>query len=382
MRKHLKNNHSQKAPLGIYIHIPFCPKKCAYCDFISHVGSEEEQKLYISALLKEIRDFSFADRRISTIFIGGGTPLQLGSDLLHRLLSFLHENLYFSDSYEWTVECNPETVSKEKIGILKTYGVNRVSLGVQSFLDRELQYLGRVHNSEKIYSSFDILRTLGISNINLDLMIGLPLQQEKALSFNLNRIQQLKPEHVSVYILGIEKNTELYRKICSGGESEPVEDIQAEHYSFVQNYLQESPLVQYEISNYCIQARECLHNIRYWENKEVLGFGQGAWSYLSRSRTRNYSEMEKYLKNPGQKIEEIKLSFEEQLREDLILGLRLVKGVSIEEFMVNYGVNIYKKYRPLWEKFRKMGFLLINDEWIKINPEKFVLSNEIFVELI
>ena len=349
--------------LAIYIHIPFCVRKCLYCDFLSAPASDETKEQYVQALCREIREErkSYVNYKIETIFLGGGTPSLLSGEQLDRILGTVFDAYQVADDCEISMEVNPGTVTKEKLKAYKRAGVNRLSIGMQSAVEEELQSLGRIHSSEDAFDTYELAIKTGFNNINIDLMSAIPGQTKESWKESLKRILDLEPApaHVSAYSLIIEEGTPFFEKT----PTLPDEDTEREMYKITNDILSESGYLRYEISNYAKPGFACRHNCTYWERGSYAGFGIGAASLVEQvrfSNTRNLKDyLEKYLKNATVAIKENRqeLSVEEQMEEFMFLGLRMMRGVSAGKFSDLFGKTIEQVYPGIVEKYCRQGLL-------------------------
>ena len=349
--------------LAIYIHIPFCVRKCLYCDFLSAPASDETREQYVQALCREIREErkSYVNYKIETIFLGGGTPSLLSGEQLDRILGTVFDAYQVADDCEISMEVNPGTVTKEKLKAYKRAGVNRLSIGMQSAVEEELQSLGRIHSSEDAFDTYDLAVKTGFNNINIDLMSAIPGQTKESWKESLKRILDLEPApaHVSAYSLIIEEGTPFFEKT----PTLPDEDTEREMYKITNDILSESGYLRYEISNYAKPGFACRHNCTYWERGSYAGFGIGAASLVEQvrfSNTRNLKDyLGKYLKNATVAIKENRqeLSVEEQMEEFMFLGLRMMRGVSAGKFSDLFGKTIEQVYPGIVEKYCRQGLL-------------------------
>ncbi len=349
--------------LAIYIHIPFCVRKCLYCDFLSAPASDETREQYVQALCREIREErkSYVNYKIETIFLGGGTPSLLSGEQLDRILGTVFDAYQVADDCEISMEVNPGTVTKEKLKAYKRAGVNRLSIGMQSAVEEELQSLGRIHSSEDAFDTYDLAVKTGFNNINIDLMSAIPGQTIESWKESLKRILDLEPApaHVSAYSLIIEEGTPFFEKT----PTLPDEDTEREMYKITNDILSEAGYLRYEISNYAKPGFACRHNCTYWERGSYAGFGIGAASLVEQvrfSNTRNLKDyLGKYLKNATVAIKENRqeLSVEEQMEEFMFLGLRMMRGVSAGKFSDLFGKTIEQVYPGIVEKYCRQGLL-------------------------
>ena len=349
--------------LAIYIHIPFCVRKGLYCDFLSAPASDETREQYVQALCREIREErkSYVNYKIETIFLGGGTPSLLSGEQLDRILGTVFDAYQVADDCEISMEVNPGTVTKEKLKAYKRAGVNRLSIGMQSAVEEELQSLGRIHSSEDAFDTYELAIKTGFNNINIDLMSAIPGQTKESWKESLKRILDLEPApaHVSAYSLIIEEGTPFFENT----PTLPDEDTEREMYKITNDILSEAGYLRYEISNYAKPGFACRHNCTYWERGSYAGFGIGAASLVEQvrfSNTRNLKDyLEKYLKNATVAIKENRqeLSVEEQMEEFMFLGLRMMRGVSAGKFSDLFGKTIEQVYPGIVEKYCRQGLL-------------------------
>lgn len=335
-----------KRPLEIYIHIPFCIKKCAYCDFLSAPAGEEVQKAYVDALLREMRGaVSLSETyEVTTVFLGGGTPSILRSSQIGELLALLKEQYSIREHAEITMEANPGTVDAEKLKGCREAGVNRISFGLQSADDRELRALGRIHTWEQFLESFHLARQCGFTNINVDLMSALPGQTVESWRETLRKVLELGPEHISAYSLIIEEGTPFYEIYGDHPELLPSEEEERQMYYDTREILRAHGYERYEISNYARKGYACRHNLGYWDRTEYKGFGLGSASLLENMRTSNQTELSAYLNGEWNGTSEILT--EQAIREEyFFLGLRRMDGVKVGRYRAHYGALIDKLIR-------------------------------------
>lgn len=369
--------------ISLYIHFPFCIKKCNYCDFASFPLNEPEKSFYIRALQSEISLFMdhFPDSRIrvETMYFGGGTPSLLSPQELEEILSHLSKYFDFSSISEFTIEANPETVIKNKFIEFRRMGINRVSVGAQSFNENTLKLLGRVHNAAKIYKSFEILRDAGFSNINVDLMFSLPNETLSELMYSLKEAVGLAPEHVSFYSLVLERGTPLFQ--ASKKMNLPNEEESREQYLNGIQFLAENCYSQYEISNFAKTGFECKHNLSYWESRPYLGFGVSAGSFLARRRWKNVSNLESYFSHLNKK--ELPISFKEFLKgkmqkgEFLIMALRLTEGFDVSLYYNRFGVLPDEAFKDEINFLRSKRFLSADKTRIKLTQKGLLVANRV-----
>ena len=385
---------NKKQELGIYIHIPFCAKKCYYCDFVSYPNMKEKQKEYVEALKKEIKSYDLQNYNITTIYIGGGTPSYIESkyivDVLEYIKSKLNANETKFENMEITIEVNPGTVTKEKLLDYKKVGINRLSIGLQSTNDRLLKQIGRIHKYQDFLQTYNLARNVGFTNINIDLMLGLPNQSIKDLKESIEKVISLQPEHISIYSLIVEEGTKLYKQIETGELQLPDEELERKMYWYTKSKLELAGYKHYEISNYAKPKRESKHNSNCWEQKQYIGIGASAHSYLDNIRYCNVSNLKEYISN----MENVEADFEEKYivnerqnledrkNEFMLLGLRKIDGVSIAMFKEKYVENPIFRYRDSLEKLVNEGLVLIDGDMIKLTNKGLDLANIVWEEFI
>lgn len=376
---------------GIYLHVPFCNSRCIYCGFCSTVSRDLRQK-YIPALKREIqerRDFFSplyeSDRIIKTLYIGGGTPSVLPPEILKEAVSAIRDAFRIKEEVEFTVEVNPDDITEDYAASLRKMGVNRVSMGVQSFKDSHLKWMRRRHDSETAINAYRILRSAGFDNISLDLIFGFPLMTIKDWEKNLDKITDLNPEHISAYQMGIDPETPLERMEKTGEFSLPSQEESEEMYSLLQKKLKDGGYIQYEVSNFCKPDRHSRHNSSYWNRTPYLGLGPGAHSFIGRHREWNTSDIATWCDLSTMQIREGEtLSPEDVFNEILMLGLRTAAGVSLDTLR-NCGPQsplFISDLLPNLSAMESNGLITLTpDGKIKIPPGKFFISDGIIREL-
>ena len=377
----MKNN--RRIPLELYVHIPFCVRKCQYCDFLSGPSDEETKDRYIEALLKEIRAAKHTeDYEIVSVFIGGGTPSALKAEAIASIMRTLQEQFFFCEDAEVTIEANPGTVDLEKLTIYRNVGINRLSLGLQSTDAEELKLLGRIHSYEEFLKSYEWAREAGFSNINIDLMFAIPGQTGEAWRQHLYQVAELNPEHISAYSLIIEEGT----PFAEQNLDLPDEDTEYQMYEDTAEILERYGYRQYEISNYAKQGYMCRHNAGYWQRREYLGFGLGASSLYRGMRFSNTRRMQEYLKesrNPDQIRKDVTvLSRNERIEEFMFLGLRMTEGISEKKFEENFDVRLMDVYGDILQKYEETGFMEhIETKW-RLTRKGIHVSNHILADFL
>ena len=396
--------------LGVYIHIPFCVRKCDYCDFLSAPSDEKTMEKYVNALIKEI-EYSknkMAEYLIDTVFIGGGTPSILEENLVVKILDALRENCQVASDAEITVECNPGTVTEKKFAAYQMAGVNRISFGLQSTDNEELKSIGRIHSYEDFLESYRMARACGFQNINVDLMSALPGQTIVSYRKTLEKVLALKPEHISAYSLIVEDGTKMKERVdreqTKGNSILPKEEEEREMYYLTKELLSQEGYECYEISNYAKKGYACRHNIGYWKRKDYLGFGIGAASLYQGMRYRNIGNINSYMnallkehkkgsveQNQisekdlalNQLEEDIeKLSLKDIMAEFMFLGLRMTEGISIYAFEKQFGKTYREVYGEVSDQLIKDGLLEQKDNYICLTERGVDVSNYVMAEFL
>ena len=370
--------------LGIYVHIPFCISKCYYCDFASYVEDESQYKDYVDALVREIgahRKSTPKPVTIKTIFIGGGTPSVLPPILLEKIFVTLKESFIIENDAEFTMESNPGTLSKEKLEVMKKYGVNRISMGAQAYQDNLLKKIGRGHTRDDIIESYLLCRSMGFDNINLDLMFALPSQSLGQWEETLDKITRLAPEHISAYSLIVEDGTPFGSLYNMGRLEQPSEELERKMYSYAKEYLAKKGYKQYEISNFAKPGKESRHNINNWKAYPYIGLGLGAHSYYKGNRYYNTYSMEEYIKNSGRleliQKEKEKLDYKAKIEEYMFLGLRLNEGIDIRDFKERFNKSIYELYESQLTSYKRDGLLAQEGSYIWLTDYGQDVSNRV-----
>lgn len=363
---------------GIYIHIPFCISKCKYCDFSSFPNKISMQDEYIDVLVDEMARYKGSNA--DTVYIGGGTPSVLNDNNIRKLLYAINEVFVLENDTEFTMEVNPATVDLTKAVIMKEYGVNRVSMGAQSFVDSELRRIGRIHSSDDIRTTFEILRNAGINNLSLDLMYALPGQTLESLAFSVDEALKLHPNHISCYGLKFEEGTPLYRELKAGTVTEQDEDTFADMYEYLRFVLTDKGYNHYEISNFSLDGYESRHNIKYWTNEDYLGFGVSASSRIGDRRYTNTMDFTEYM-NSKSLVEDYIMSSDEQMREFVILGLRMLKkGADKKDFYEKFHVHMDDIFSK--EIKKTLPYITNTDQSISLRQESILVSNTVMCEFI
>lgn len=378
--------------LGIYIHIPFCKQKCYYCDFVSYSNKCSEVKEYIESLKKEIEEFDFSNYKVTSIYIGGGTPSYIDSIYIVEILSELKEklkcNLIEFKDIEITIEVNPGTVDTKKLNDYKKSGINRLSIGLQSTKNDILKKIGRIHTYQEFLEIYKLARKTGFKNINIDLMIGIPGQKIGDLKNTLQDIIKLEPEHISVYSLIIEENTPIEKMLENGEIKLPDEDLERNMYWYVKNTLELNGYNHYEISNFAKLGKESRHNLNCWNQEEYIGFGVAAHSYLNDIRFSNTINVEEYIQHieNNRKEENIQIeesqSLEDKKNEFMMLGFRKIQGVDIARFKEKFIDNPIFLYREKLNKLVEEELIEVDLNHIKLTNKGIDLANLVFEEFV
>ena len=393
IRNNNHRGHCNRAlsPLELYIHIPFCVRKCAYCDFLSSAASEEMIERYVEALVKEICAYqSMAQNYIvTTVFFGGGTPSILSGAQIEQIFGALREVFCFATDAEITIEANPGTVTAEKLKVYQKCGINRISFGLQSTNNEELKLLGRIHTYEEFLDSYQLAREAGFTNINVDLISAIPKQTSESWEATLERVIDLAPEHISAYSLIVEEGTPFARLYGEGAPLEgdlPSEEEERAMYYQTEKLLGAAGYHRYEISNYAKDGKECKHNLGYWERKEYLGIGLGAASLIDNIRYSHVEDLKLYLEYADclEQIEVDKetLSIKEQMEEFFFLGLRKMEGVSLVEFEETFGISAKECYGKAMVRLCEEGLLEEAGGVFKLTAKGIDVSNYVFAELL
>lgn len=364
----------------LYIHIPFCVKKCLYCDFLSIPYDESLAQQYASALCRELELKKDLAGPLKAVFFGGGTPTILSENRFGEIFDRIRRNFTLTPSAEITVEANPGTLTESKVASLISLGVNRLSLGVQSFRDEELKTLGRIHDADEAIRSAEMIRAAGIGNFSLDLIYGIPGQSMQTWKDTLQQAVTLCPKHISAYELTPEKKTGLNKSLKSGALVMPDEELILEMADLAIDLLSVSGYEQYEISNYAQQGYHCIHNVNYWDRGEYLAAGAGAHGFLRGFRTRNTSSINEYLErlshNADPEVEKTEISCEDALKEFIFLGLRKTEGLRLRD-AEELGLAIEKAS----EELAAEGYVEIRDDHVRLTRKGLPVANMVIVKL-
>ncbi|KYZ77010.1 hypothetical protein AXX12_02390 [Anaerosporomusa subterranea] len=376
--------------IAVYIHIPFCQQKCCYCDFVSYAGAQALQQPYIAALCREIAGrggvFAKIGITINSIFVGGGTPTCLSATLLSELFTCIKQSLPLTATAEWSVEANPGTVDERKLTILLEAGVNRLSLGVQAFDDRLLHTIGRIHRSVEAVQAVRLARQVGFTNLNLDLMHGLPGQTLAAYQESLATAVELGVEHISAYSLIVEEDTPLAGQLERGELRLPDEETDSAMFELSHDYLPAHGYEHYEISNYARASKRCQHNLAYWQYQPYVGFGAAACSFDGKVRATNTADVQQYIEqiaggqSPVADSEE--LSRETMLAEYTFLALRTTDGVNETDFATRFSIDFRAYYRNILTNLMEEGLIADTAKGIRLTRQGLRFGNRVFASFL
>ena len=374
---------------NLYIHIPFCLSKCDYCSFVSYPGMAHLFDRYVEALGMEFSLLNAHGRRpdtLETVFFGGGTPSLLSADHISALLTRCRQRFEMREDAEISLELNPKTADFMKMIALKESGINRVSIGVQSFIDRELQHLGRVHNAQEALDAVEMARNSGIAAVNIDLISGIPGQTLDSWLWNLQTAITLKPDHLSLYQLSVEEGTPFHAQRAQGRLVLPDEDEIERMDAVTPEVCRAADFWQYEISNFARPGFECRHNINYWLNQEYYGIGAGAVRYLAGERVKNVEDplvyCEKMERGDSAVVDREKLDSEASFRESVIMGLRMVTGISSEHLFSRYGIDLQLYYGEALEKLLTLKLVEFEKPYLRLTAKGRALANQVMADLV
>jgi oxygen-independent coproporphyrinogen III oxidase len=375
--------------LGLYTHIPFCLSKCSYCHFISFPYEQSLASRYGKAVIKEIENISSLGGRdlvADSIYLGGGTPSLMPPDLIKGILTAFRSRFRIENDCEISLEANPGTLSRDKIDAFKNSGINRISIGAQSFADGELAAIGRIHRSQMIYEALGILKEGGFQNISLDLMLGLPFQTRESWKTNLDIVSQLNIPHISVYMLDLDDPCALADLVAGGSISIPEDDLVSDLYLETIDTLASIGYQQYEISNFAKPGYVCRHNLKYWQRDPVLGFGLASHSFDGKARWANKSTIDEYLEaiENGRNAEDWReaVGAIQAIQETLFLGLRMTNGIDLTGLSSECHESVLAKYAELFQRLSSHDMIKIDGGKVRLTPSGMLLSNEIFQQFI
>ncbi len=379
----------ENRPLGLYIHIPFCNKKCDYCDFVSYSMDRKAQQLYLEALFTEIdmMKSKFYDRVFDSIFIGGGTPSIVYEGFIASLARKIYSSFHFLEKTEFTIEVNPSSFTREKFLEYVQAGVNRISVGVQCIDEKLLREHGRIQSMENIEDTFKMLNSSQFPNIKSDVMIGLPGQTVNSVMDTIDYLLKQNIKHISTYTLQIERHTMLYSKLRKGKISPMKDKTMVAIYNQINKTLEKAGFVRYEISNYAKPGFECKHNLKYWDDEiSYLGLGVAAHSYIDGYRYYNTKRLDTYIDNLNEGKSPIYsreyVSDEERRTERIMLSLRTKKGLNLEKFKKDFNEDLLRSRSDIIKKMTDKKMIEVKDNFLRIKDDYFAVSNSIIVELI
>ncbi|MFQ8988828.1 MAG: radical SAM family heme chaperone HemW, partial [Intestinibacter sp.] len=371
--------------LGLYIHIPFCVQKCKYCDFNSYKIEKDKKEKFLNDLKKEMSLYTNKDRKINTIFFGGGTPSILSNTEMKMIMDEINKNFCIDKDAEISMECNPGTLNKEKLEFMKSLGINRLSIGLQAVQEDLLGYIGRIHNYEQFEKNYIEARKAGFKNINIDLMYNLPHQTFEDWKETLDKIIELNPEHISAYSLILEEGTQLYDMYMDKDFELSDEDEDIKMYEYAIECLKLNGYKQYEISNYAKEGYECKHNILYWKCKNYIGLGPGASGYINNVRYNNVKDLDDYHDKLSKNEKPIEfcenLTEKDKIEEKIIMGLRMNDGIIFKDFE-EFGINFEEKYKEQLKKHESLDLITKTNKGFKFTQKGREISNNIFLDYI
>lgn len=369
---------------GVYIHIPFCHQICNYCDFNKFFFHNQPVDEYIESLGKEMALYQdqLKGAKIETIFLGGGTPTSLSVPQLERLFTLIHMYIPMEHLKEFSSEANPDELTIDKMAVMKKYGVNRLSMGVQTFDQELLKILGRTHSNEHVYQVVENAKKIDFPSISIDLMYGLPNQTMEQWQYSLEEAYRLQIPHISAYSLLVEPKTIFYNLMSKGKLSLPGEDLEADMYGHLMDEMAKHGYHQYEISNFAFEGKESIHNLIYWDNDEYIGLGAGAHGYVNGVRYSNHGPLKKYMQSLDANELPVMMQKEvtpiEKIEEEMFLGLRKNKGVSLVNFENRYNQSLLSVYEKELEELVQKGFIAIEENHVKLTRRGRFVGNEVF----
>ncbi len=383
---HSRSHTADPVQLGIYVHIPFCQHKCFYCDFNSGPVSQAARRSYLRALEQEIVNSPWRGTAVKTLFLGGGTPSELTRAELEHLMTTLKEVFIFSDTLEQTIECNPGTLNPALVAAFRGSGLNRISLGIQSFHNHHLQTLGRIHSADQAREAYQLARNAGFDNINLDLIFGLPNQSLEEWKADLYEAIGLSPEHLSLYNLTIEPGTEFGHRQARGEMQEIDEDLSADMYEMAMDITADAGYEQYEISNYCRPDRQCAHNRIYWHNEPYLGFGVSAASFIGGIRSTNTASLAEYGRTAprGQtrRATEERLEGRAALGEEIMLRIRTREGISLKALSWRYQCDVAALFSDSVNLLLQRQLIEKKEDRIRLTRQGKLLANQVCLQFL
>ena len=372
----------EKKRLGLYVHIPFCKRKCYYCDFVSYDNCLSREDEYIESLLLEIEKRGNKDNYfVDTIYFGGGTPSIIKPENIKKVLDKIYESFDVLNNAEITLEANPGTVNKEKLEKYLNYGINRLSIGLQSTNNDVLKLVGRIHTYEEFLDAYNSALEVGFNNINVDLMLALPSQSMEILNDSLEKVIALNPKHISFYSLILEEGTPLYNKVMNKELSLPDEETERKMYWTTKKLLEENGYIHYEISNFAKEGFYSNHNTNCWKQEEYMGFGAAAHSFIDNKRFSNSENLNEYIKGNKTTLNE-ELNQEDLEKEHIMLSLRMIKGLDINELNLKFNTNFEEKYKDIIQKLKEENLVEIENGRFYLSDKGLDYANVVFEEFI
>ncbi|MEM4398115.1 MAG: radical SAM family heme chaperone HemW, partial [Candidatus Woesearchaeota archaeon] len=370
-----------KKGVSLYIHVPFCAKRCNYCDFIIFTNANKELiDNYISKICQEILYYKQFNEKLNTIFWGGGTPSFLKIEHLEKVINTIQESFNCSNIIEHTIEINPVNLNRKNLEKYRNLGINRLSIGIQSFNQDILNKINRNHSVENIYKTFNSARKAGFNNISFDLIFGLPEQTISIWEDTLNKAISLSPEHISIYSLDLHENTILYEKVQNNQVKLPNDEDYLEMFYLTQKLLSSNDYSNYEISNWAKKGFESKHNKVYWKNYEYIGIGVSATSFYKNRRYKNTNDLQEYLSKNNFEIKENRQTLKEELEETIFMNLRLLnEGLNIKQINRRFNIDFLEKYKKQINELLNKNFIILSKNKLRINKKYIPISNEIFM---
>ncbi len=370
--------------ISIYIHVPFCEHKCIYCDFYSIITKDNINN-YVQALLKEVKNYSalLSNKNIISIFFGGGTPSLLEANHINKILSFIRSNYNLQHDAEITLETNPGTVDSTKLKEYRNIGINRISVGVQSFNDSDLKFLTRIHNRKIAVDTINNVEKAGFENINIDLIFSIPKQNKEIWKENLELAVNLPVKHISAYSLILERGTILNKMVLDGKIKLKDEDYDASQYEHTIDFLTSHGFEQYEVSNFCKTGFECIHNLSYWEHKNYIGFGPSAHSFVNNKRWWNFSSLKMYLnsiKQNGKAMRGAEVLTKKELEQEFVMLSFRSRGLDLNILEKEYGNEWISVNNNYLNKLVEKGYIIWSDNFIKFTRSGYLLCDEILLK--
>lgn len=375
-----------KETIGLYIHIPFCEKMCHYCNFLTFARQEHKINDYINYLIKEIALYQSEEYAVDSIFFGGGTPSYVAGEQIQAIMQAVYDNFQVLEDCEITIEMNPESINEEKLACYLKAGINRFSMGVQSFDNQVLRFMGRLHNRETVYQKLALLKAMGCQNLGIDLMFGNPKQTLEVLQADLEQALQLDIDHISYYSLMIKENTPFERWLATGQMQLLDDEEERDMYHLIQEQLTKNGYEQYEISNFARKHKYSRHNLKYWTLHDYLGLGLGASSNIGLERFTNLASFDSYFQaiDVGRRpIEQVELlNWSEREKEYIMLNMRLLKGFNIQDFNRKFQLDFRSKYQEVLDKHVNYGLIQFEGDYLSFTKLGLDIGNQFYIDII